>query len=107
MAVIKLTNDVQLAQASVEGLPGIDVSDQKAHYINTNNSIIDQTYTATEDCWVVGNTGSNHEWIYINNVYVTQGFTMVPLKKGQTIKAALDGSRQTPYRDMWVYGTKK
>ena len=98
MAIIKLSNDVLLDQASVDGMS----------CINTNNVLASnkQSYTATQDCFITpsmyadGNayklTIDNVEVVTIIYAYVK---IIVPLKKGQ--KAQLNSGSFN------VYGLKK
>lgn len=86
------------------GFKGIDTSNIILHVDNTNNSIIQQTYTATEDCYAAAVAAGSILFATVDGVPVTNNFAVIPLKAGQTLICALDGSRPSPYRDLTVYG---
>lgn len=89
---------------SVSSLGFIDTSNIIEHFENTNNSIIQKSYTATQDCYAVGGPAGSILFVTVNNVPVSNALTAIPLKAGQTIVCALDGSRPSPYRDLTIYG---
>ena len=89
---------------SVSSLGFIDTSNIIDHFENTNNSIIQKSYTATQDCYAVGGPAGSILFVTVNNVPVSNALTAIPLKAGQTIVCALDGSRPSPYRDLTIYG---
>ena len=89
---------------SVSSLGFIDTSNIIDHFENTNNSIVQKSYTATQDCYAVGGPAGSILFVTVNNVPVSNALTVIPLKAGQTIVCALDGSRPSPYRDLTIYG---
>lgn len=108
--VIKLTNDVQISQESINGITGFDVSNEIAKFC-TN------TYTATEDCVIVSTgSGSGNEYLAccIDGVGVanyTPGShhqICMPLKKNQVVTILENGSLMTGTSFYYyVYGLKK
>jgi len=90
MAVIKLTNNVQLDQASLYGVTAIDTTNVIATKNNMGNNT---SYTATEDCFlrIQRNNSSGYGSVSIDNVAITgidssSTYYFVPFKKGQVVK---------------------
>lgn len=92
MANIKFTNNVQLAQSSVNGITGIDINNKIATYADGNTI----NWTATQDCFCVQGpiNGNKTSIIKIDGVEMcgngdtaswSKSLLVCPIKKGQVI----------------------
>ena len=106
MAKLTLTKESNaiLTQAVVNGIDTTNVIDS---FTNTQNTNVEKSYTATQDCYAVASTAGTITFIKVDDVPVANNVACIPLKKGQTIKSALDGSRQAPYNSLTIYGVKR
>jgi len=105
MATIKLTNNVLLDSESVK--IGIDVSNKLSYVSQVYGGA---SYTATQDCWVIG-TNQNNQFNSAkidntdicnaySNYWAFDGFRLF-LRKGQKFQCS-SGSNGA----LFVYGTK-